>query len=56
MYSTRVTFPVYTKIAGDKDRLRKAFVKDDISYSRSLSANGININFFPNTNCEYYFG
>ncbi len=44
---SRVTFPVYTKIAGDKARLRKAFIKTQLVIASLTIPLGIILFIFP---------
>lgn len=43
---SRVTFPVYTKIAGDKDRLRNAFIKTTLVIAALSLPFGVMLYFF----------
>lgn len=44
---SRVTFPVYARIAGDRDRLRKAFIKTTIVIAVLATPFGLILYFFP---------
>lgn len=45
---SKVTFPVYTKISGDRDRLRKAFIKTQLLISALSIPFGAALFIFPN--------
>ncbi len=53
---SRVTFPVYTKIAGDKERLRKAFLKTQMVISALTIPFGLILILFPTEIVTLIFG
>ncbi|OGY18420.1 MAG: hypothetical protein A2900_03860 [Candidatus Chisholmbacteria bacterium RIFCSPLOWO2_01_FULL_50_28] len=52
----KVTFPIFTRISGDTERLRKAFVKTTVGITLLVLPFGIFLFLFPNQVIAFVFG